>query len=220
MPNRIIAGERQHRLIMLYHIFQMNMLNNLISCPSICPAENISIIDAIKPLAARYPDIEEVFACEQFPKSFVGEANAPMHSYQLSLFKECAESLLYLVTETVATGRRQHLTEKTFKPIALKMPFVLVGTQGSLAYLKSYGFRTFEHLWDETYDTIADDDERYNAIARTLKDLDELPRRCKQRLFRAAAEVCEHNYRHFYNGGFESVLWQELNTMLQELDNV
>lgn len=217
-PNRIVAGEREHRLIMLYHIFRNNMHTNHISCPLICPAENISVLDAVRPLANKYPDIAEVFANTQFPKEFVGEANAPMHSYQLDLFTECSESLLYLVTETVAAGRRQHLTEKTFKPIALKMPFVVVSTAHSLAYLKSYGFRTFDHLWDETYDTIEDDHERYAAVARTLRDIDELPTRCKQRLLREAEAVCEHNYQHFYSGGFESVLWAELTAMLQELE--
>jgi hypothetical protein len=216
MPNRIIAGERQHRLIMLYHIFRMNLQQNHISCPAICPVENISVHEAVKPLETQYPDIEEVFARELFPKQFVGEANAPMHSYQLSLFEECAESLLYLVTETIATGRRHHLTEKIFKPIALKMPFVLVSTAGSLEYLRSYGFRTFDHVWDETYDLIEDDHARYAAVARTLKDIDELPTGCKQRLSRAAQETCEYNYEHFYSGGFEQRLWAELTDMLQE----
>ena len=216
-PNRIVAGERQHRLIMLYYMFKLGMHDNHISCPAVCPAENITILEAIKPLAAALPDISEVFANTCFPKSFVGEANAPMRSYQLDLFEECSQSLLYVVTETVARGSRQHLTEKTFKPIALNMPFVIVGTVGSLEYLRSYGFRTFDSLWDETYDMILDDEVRYATIARTLKDLDELPLRCRQRLHRAAQAICEHNYRHFYSGGFESRLWAELTTMLQEL---
>jgi hypothetical protein len=142
-PNRIVAGERQHRLEILYHIFKNKMTHNHISCPTVCPAENISIYDAIKPLKSKYPDIESVFAEQTLPISFANETDHPMHSCWLSLFDESAESLLYLVTETVATGRRWHLTEKTFKPIALGMPFVIVGTQGSLEYLRSYGFRTF-----------------------------------------------------------------------------
>lgn len=217
MPNRIIAGERRHRLIMLYHIFKNKLTDNLISCPSVCPVENIDIHVAVKTLEDRYPDIAEVFANESFPKQFVGEANAPMRSSQLDLFSECSRSLLYLVTETVATGRRNHLTEKTFKPIALNMPFILVGTAHSLAYLKNYGFRTFGDIWDETYDDIEDDEVRYSTIARTLRDIDELPVRCRQRLLREAQAVCEHNYTHFYNGGFETVLWAELTTMLAEL---
>ena len=100
-PNRIVAGERQHRLEMLYHIFKNRMLDNHISCPAVCPAENISILDAIRPLVAKYPDIQQVFAEQALPINFEGETDHPMHSCWLSLFDEAAESLLYLVTETV-----------------------------------------------------------------------------------------------------------------------
>jgi hypothetical protein len=216
MPNRIIAGRRQHRLLMLYHIFKYQMTDNHISCPAVCPAENVSIQDAIIDLAKIYPDISEVFDRQIFPIEFQGESGAPMHSYQLSLFKESAESLLYLVAETVATGRRLHLTEKTFKPICLKMPFIIIGTAGSLRYLRSYGFRTFDSLWDESYDNEIHDDQRLEKIALLLKSIDILPTTEKQKLFAQAEEICEHNYRHFYQGGFETILWQELEGMLGE----
>jgi hypothetical protein len=159
-----------------------------------------------------------VFAGQTLPINFEGETDHPMHSCWLSLFDEAAESLLYLVTETVATGRRLHLTEKTFKPIALGMPFVIVGTQGSLKYLRSYGFRTFEGIWDESYDD-AEDDVRIERIASLLRSLDELPVDAKQDLFEQCREVIEHNWNHFYSGGFESVLWTELNEMLNEIES-
>jgi hypothetical protein len=212
-PNRIVAGERQHRLEVLYHIFKNGMLDNHISCPATCPAENISILDAVRPLANRYPDIESVFAAQSLPMNFAGETDHPMHSCWLSLFDQSAESLFYLVTETVYVGRRHHLTEKTFKPIALGMPFVIVGTKGSLEYLRSYGFRTFEGIWDESYD-LDEDDVRIERIASLLRSLDELPAEAKQDLFDQAQEVIEHNWNHFYGGGFEQVLWIELQEML------
>jgi hypothetical protein len=127
--------------------------------------------------------------------------------------------MLYLVTETVATGRRHHLTEKTFKPIALGMPFVLVATQGSLEYLRSYGFKTFGDFWDESYDTITDDNERIEAVAKTLKDLDSLSSLEKTSLYRSMASTIKHNWDHFYGGGFEKVLWTELEDMLNDIES-
>ena len=215
-PNRIIAGKRNHRLEILYHIFKNHMTNNHISCPSICPAENISIQESILPLVDQYPDIETVFAKQQLPINFTGETTHPMHSCWLSLFDEAAESLLYLVTETVAKGRRQHLTEKIFKPIAMGMPFILVGTRGSLKYLRSYGFRTFGNIWDESYDD-ADDNVRIERVADLLRSLDSLSTSAKQELFNSAEEIIQHNWNHFYNGGFETVLWQELTAMLDNI---
>ena len=216
-PNRIVAGERQHRLEMLYWIFKMGMTDNHVSCPSVCPAENIAILDAIQPLRDKYPDIETVFAEQSLPLNFEGETDHPMHSCWLSLFDQSAESLLYLVTETVATGRRHHLTEKTFKPIALGMPFVIVGTQGSLRYLRSYGFKTFGDLWDESYDDEPDDSKRIEKIAQLLKVLDGLEEN-RQDIFDSAWDIVQHNWNHFYHGGFEAVLWKELQEMLNEIE--
>jgi hypothetical protein len=217
-PNRIVAGERQHRLEMLYHIFKNRMAHNHVSCPAVCPAEQVSVLDAVSILEKKYPDIGSVFSAQTLPINFEGETDHPMHSCWLSLFDESAESLLYLVTETVATGQRLHLTEKTFKPIALGMPFVIVGTKGSLEYLRSYGFRTFEGIWDESYD-LAEDDVRIERIASLLRSLDELPDTAKQELFEAAHKVIEHNWNHFYHGGFEAVLWTELKDMLNGIES-
>ena len=214
-PNRIVAGARQHRLEMLYWIFRLGMTDNHMSCPAICPAENISIMDAVQSLKSQYPDIETAFAQQSLPINFEGENDHPMHSCWLSLFDQSAESLLYLVTETVATGRRHHLTEKTFKPIAMGMPFIIVGTQGSLRYLRSYGFQTFGHLWDESYDDEPDDSKRIEKIAQVLKQLEHSDR---QGIFESAHEIIEHNWNHFYDGGFEQVLWQELQDMLNEFE--
>ena len=217
-PNRIIAGERKHRLEMLYYIFKQGMTDNHISCPAVCPVENISIVDAAKPLVDVYPDIQDVFASQQLPINFEGETDHPMHSCWLSLFDQAADSLLYLVTETVATGRRHHITEKTFKPIAMGMPFVLVATAGSLEYLRRYGFKTFGHVWDESYDTVLDDHERIQAVASLLRTLCDLSVEERIALYTLCRETIEHNWNHFYNGGFERILWAELQAMLNGIE--
>jgi len=217
MPNRIIAGQRQHRLLMLYHIFKNNLKDNWISCPAICPSENIDINTAVQSLSETYPDICDIFSQQIFPMQFPGETDHPMHSCWLSLFDESAECLLYLVTETVATGKRLHLTEKTFKPICLQMSFIIVGTRGSLKYLRSYGFQTFGNLWDESYDDEHDDIVRLEKIAQLLKELDALTQKEKQELFHASNDIIQYNYNHFYNGGFEKILWAELIHMLGTL---
>jgi len=216
-PNRIVAGERRHRLEMLYHIFKLGLVDNHISCPAVCPAENIGIVDAAQSLLNIYPDIQDVFAAQQLPINFEGETDHPMHSCWLSLFDQAADSLLYLVTETVADGHRHHLTEKTFKPIALGMPFVLVGTQGSLEYLRSYGFKTFGDIWDESYDTIADPHLRVAAVASLLRGLCDLSVAERIVLFNHCHRTIQHNWNHFYNGGFEAVLWAELQQMLRAM---
>jgi hypothetical protein len=216
-PNRIIGGDRRHRLLMLYHIFKNNMMNNWISCPDVCPDENKTVEECIEPLTEIYPDIKEVFSGQQFPIVFPNESGAPMHSCWLSLFDESADCLLYLVHETIAKGRKLHLTEKSFKPICLKMPFIIVGTCGSLRHLRSYGFKTFSDIWDESYDDEKDDVIRLERIVSLLRSLDELPAEGKQDLFDMAQEIIEYNYNHFYGGGFEKILEVELMAMLESI---
>jgi hypothetical protein len=153
----------------------------------VCPVEKIHIRDIAK------PEQQAAFAAAGLPWNFPGETDHPMHSCWLSLFDESAESLAYLVTETVATGRRHHLTEKTFKPICMQMPFVLVSTAGSLQYLRSYGFKTFNGLWDESYDNISDTNTRKNHIIELLKNIEttDYDTETLQRL--------QHNHAHFFN---------------------
>jgi hypothetical protein len=71
-------------------------------------------------------------------------------------------------------------------------------------------------LWDESYDQETNDAQRYHKIAGVLKELDSVSASEKQRIFDQAQDICEHNYNHFYNGGFEEVLWQELTGMIDE----
>jgi hypothetical protein len=140
-----------------------------------------------------------------------------MHSCWLSLFEENASCLAHVITETVFTGRRHHLTEKTFKPICLKMPFVMVSTAGSLEYLRRYGFQTFNHIWNEDYDLEPNDQIRLQKIAALLKDLDDQSPAELQKIYRAARETVQHNHQHFYGGEFEQILWKELGDMMHDI---
>ena len=120
-------------------------------------------------------------------------------------------------TETVYFGRRLHITEKTFKAIALEMPFVLVAPAHSLEYLREYGFKTFASVFDESYDKETDDFVRVEKVTKLLKDLDNLSVKERQEIHRACLPIVEHNYNHFYYGGLTDILWPELMNMLNGL---
>jgi hypothetical protein len=215
--NRIVGGKRHHRLILMYHLLEKKIHNAHISFPSICPAESVDVQELVQQLQHRYPDMPAVFAEAMLPWHFKGETEHLMHSCWLSLFSECGETCAYVVTETVQEGHRQHLTEKTFKPICLQMPFVLVSTMGSLDYLRRYGFKTFGHIWDESYDHEPDDHLRLAMIADILKGLDNCSPAELRDIYRHAHENVLWNYKHFYGGGFEALLWQELQAMLRKM---
>jgi hypothetical protein len=76
-----------------------------------------------------------------------------------------------LVAETLCVENKKHLSEKIFKPIAAGKPFVLAAGYKNLEYLKSYGFETFDTLWNEDYDCVLDPKSRLNSIFDTIADI-------------------------------------------------
>ena len=222
--NRIIGGERSHRVIQLYQFQLLDLMHNHISAPLVCPVENKHISDIAKFYKHRWPDnngnnsgIVSTISQMILPRLFPGEDTPRMSSCWLDQFELCAESMIYHVSETVYFGRRKHLTEKTFKPIALGMPFVLSAPAGSLVYLKQYGFKTFDTVWDESYDEVQDDTKRCDRLSQLLKTLDQQNEQEKNKMFKKCIPIIEYNWNHFYGGGFEKILWEELTAMLSNL---
>jgi len=216
-PNRIVAGKRDHRVLFLYNVFKHGLEHNHISAPRICQYENTDITIVAQKYNNVYPDITSVLDDAQLPKLFSGEEKQLMTSCWLSNFAEAQDSLFYVPTETIYFGRRTHLTEKTFKAIALEMPFIMVAPAGSLEYLREYGFQTFEGIIDESYDTETNDIQRIERVTTVLKDIDNLSVKERQQLHRACLPVVQHNYNHFYHGTFTDILWRELLTMINGL---
>jgi hypothetical protein len=216
-PNRIVAGKRDHRVLFLYHVFKQQLEHNHISAPRVCVYENVDIVDIAKKYNNIYPDIEQVFRTAELPRLFAGEETQQMASCWLTNFTEAQDSLVYVPTETVYFGRRLHITEKTFKAIALEMPFVLMAPAGSLEYMRSYGFKTFDSVFDESYDQETDDQLRVEKVVKLLKDLDSLSVKEREQIHRACVPLVEHNFHHFYQGGLTNILWPELQNMLYEL---
>ena len=213
-PNRIVAGGRDHRVLFLYRLFRQGLAHNHISAPRTCPVERRDISIIAQRYRDVYPDIVQVLSEADLPRTFAGESTQEMTSCWLTNFAEAADSLVYVPTETVYFGDRTHITEKTFKAIALEMPFVLVAPAGSLAYLREYGFQTFDAIFDESYDEETDDVRRIERVTQLLKDLDDLSVRERQLIHEACVPIVEHNYRHFYGGGLTDILWPELINML------
>jgi hypothetical protein len=216
-PNRIVAGKRDHRVLFLYNVFKNQLEHNHISAPRICQYENLDISTVATKYCSTYPDIKQVLNQASLPRLFAGEESQQMTSCWLSNFTEAADSLVYVPTETVYFGHRTHITEKTFKAIALEMPFVLVSPAGSLEYMREYGFQTFADVFDESYDQETNDIVRIEKVVKLLKELDMLSVKERQQIHQACLPAVEHNYNHFYHGGLTDVLWPELINMLNGL---
>ena len=63
-----------------------------------------------------------------------------------------------------------NVSEKVYKPISTQ-PFVVFGRPGVLKHLKELGFKTFPDMFDESYDEIKDDFERFWFIIEQIDKL-------------------------------------------------
>ena len=119
------------------------------------------------------------------------------------------DAFWHIVTETVFYYDKLHLTEKIFKPIVSKQPFMLLAAPGNLVYLKSYGFKTFDSVIDESYDSIVDNDLRTEAVVRQLHWYCNLTPGEKTDIIQQLEPIIQHNFDHFY-GEFRHIITREL----------
>jgi len=119
------------------------------------------------------------------------------------------DAFWHVVTETVFYYNKLHLTEKILKPIVSKQPFMLLAAPGNLAYLKSYGFKTFDSVVDESYDNILDNDLRTEAVVRQLHWYCNLTPDEKTDIIRQLEPIIDYNFHHFY-GEFKHIITREL----------
>lgn len=107
-----------------------------------------------------------------------------------------------VVLETVFDDTKWHLTEKTLRPIACGQPFILVGTPGSLEYLRRYGFKTFGEFFDESYDQIQDPVQRLEAVIKLMQQLSKLSTAEQKNLHAQLHTVCNFNKQRFFSKEF------------------
>ena len=113
------------------------------------------------------------------------------HTDQLASFYP--EFLIDLVAETWAQGRCFFPTEKIIRPMLLKKPMIVMGSQDSLGYLQQMGFKTFYEFWDEDYDGFADNN-RYHKILDLIDWISTQSMDTLVDMYHCMQPILDHNY--------------------------
>jgi hypothetical protein len=119
-----------------------------------------------------------------------------------------------VVLETLFDDNRIHLTEKSLRPIAMAQPFILAATAGSLEYLRSYGFKTFGNVWNESYDAVKDPEQRLVAIADLMKQITNWNSTTREKKLTEAQNIANYNREHFFSQEFFNQVAGELTANL------
>lgn len=104
-------------------------------------------------------------------------------------------SLVSIITETNYENPELTLTEKSFKPIKEKHPFIIVGVPGALRAMRNMGFKTFGEFWDESYDDVECPRVRMQRLSFLTEQISKWTPDQIREFRRKVKPILEHNYK-------------------------
>ena len=220
--NRLTGGARAYRSFLVAELAKHNLLDQgYVSYSDVCPEhghyeQQILCTVSERNVSADYV-IRARYALDRikYPLRIDNEGAIPNGSYIMGARQQLMSSVLHVVTETCYWEGKTHLTEKIFKPIVARQPFVLLGCAFNLRYLRSYGFKTFDSWWDESYDVVIDPVARLQAVVKIIKDISAMSDQDLESMLQGMQHVLDYNYELFYSRKFVDTIWNELEENLE-----
>lgn len=162
-----------------------NVIEFLQTCPRVID-EDIEYIKKVKPF---------IHQLDYYPIQ---------HPANLNILKQYADIFVDIVCETRVTGNCFFVTEKTWRCIVARRPFITVGNQYFLSNLQRLGFKTFNQWWDEGYDEYTQCD-RIKEIEKLLEKIaswspDELHDKLVE-----MKDTLDHNYSVFRSLTYQKI---------------
>ena len=205
--NRSWSGTREYRLKFADLLIHAGLENHCkISVNPIEPELGI--------LYRQYQFINPTWKPDHVLEEYFPMNTAQSHYSADFNLKDYESTDIEIVLETLFDDERLHLTEKSLRPIACGQPFILAGTHGSLEYLRSYGFKTFGHIWNEQYDLIENPKERLVAVTNLMKEINDWGAEEKINKLKAAQSIADYNKTHFFSEEFFNQVIAELKNNL------
>jgi hypothetical protein len=171
---------RLHRIMIVASLLQKNLFNqgycsfegsdNLLKLIKTFLPTNIS--EQFNQFKRKMPIRLNITATRQNPIDIVDQ---DIEYHKNSYFSIVTETLYYkdntLNFTNTNTLNSIFLTEKTYRPIVLKHPFLLVSVPNSLTTLRNLGYKTFHPFINESYDEILNDEIRLQTIMAEIERL-------------------------------------------------
>ena len=91
-----------------------------------------------------------------------------------------------------------YFTEKITKPLYYGHPFILIGFKNSLKFLKDMGFKTYDDVFDESYDEMETWEERTKAVWKEVEKVLTLSDSKFNILFEKVQDNVIYNQKRFF----------------------
>jgi len=199
--NRAWSGTREYRLRFMHELVKQQLQSQCLTSFAIWDNHQNYLDYQFK-----NPEFEvDLAGLDQhfLPNTYDSNASADYNN------TDYAQIGIEIVLETLFDDDRLHLTEKTLRPIACGRPFILMATAGSLQYLRDYGFKTFDGLIDETYDTISNPIERLQAVVNEMSKIAKLDQTKKLMLWDQLYKIAKFNQQLFFSTQWQQSIHQE-----------
>lgn len=215
--NRLVTNDRSYRLLLISKMLEKDLVHKGLVSLSLLDHGFGTWQNELTDSNSKLSESHKKFIHKQLGKidykSLVLDNDNPQGLLSASSgikdFELQQKALWNIVNETVFYYNKLHLTEKIFKPITCRRPFILVAAPGNLAYLKSYGFQTFNSWIDESYDQEVEFDKRLDKIVNEIKKISELNYKELKEMHQEMQSVLKYNFNHFY-GNFKHIIVKEM----------
>lgn len=117
-----------------------------------------------------------------------------MANDQKDFLKSYQSFFVEIVCETCFSGNVFFPSEKIWRPMFLRTPFVVQGPKGFLKNLKKLGFMTFDRWWSESYNEDWPGIDSLESITHVLDYIGSMDTGQLQSLYEEMLPVLEHNY--------------------------
>lgn len=133
--------------------------------------------------------LKDQFQWTVTPIRYQGRSMSLSQVVPISIYNQTAYSV---VAETNYDNHYSFYTEKIVKPILAERLFVVFSGQYYLRNLRQLGFRTFDGVIDETYDTVEDNKLRFQLACEQMRNLFTMP---QEKILAEIQPITEHNKR-------------------------
>jgi len=205
---------RLHRQILICELMKEDLFNKGIVSFRKITAENNLIKES-----HRHDLLDQSLFLETITPLYL-DTNLEQENPVLKLNEDHHSStFLSLVTETLTEYEVNKFSpiffsEKTWKPISIGQPFIILASKGHLEYLKNLGYKTFNNWWSEEYDALDNVDLKISLIVKEIKKLSQLSTRQLSEMRLEMREILIHNqnvyneYRNRMNNKNEESLYK------------
>jgi len=131
---------------------------------------------------------------EQFLyKHGTNNGNHILHGHTSTVLNK--NGLINLIHESTTGNKEIYITEKIMHCFLIGRPFLLLGNPKTLKYLREvWGFKTFDFLFDESYDKEVDDISRVQKVIQQLEIFCDKSFKHQKQIIQKHQHILDHNH--------------------------